>query len=152
MTAPVKVDPAQHATQRRMENLLAMSSRLCDAIAADIEALEQGEFGKLTSTDPEIGRLCALYGREVMALKNEGGIKNAPAQLVAALKESGGRLNKLLGQHESLVACMRQASEGLIKVVAEEVERTRTRGAPYTPVPKPKGQSSSGAIVYNKVV
>ena len=152
MTTSANVDPTGLGTQRRMENLLAMSNRLCDAIAADIEALEQGDFGKLTSTDPEIGRLCALYGREVMALKNSGGVKNAPAELVAALKDSGGRLNKLLGQHESLVACMRQASEGLIKVVAEEVEKTRTRGAPYSALPKPKRQSSAGAMVYNKVV
>ena len=153
MTSPVKTDPGAYETERRMENLLAMSNRLCETIQADIDALEQGDFSKLTSTDPEVGRLCALYGREVMALKNGGGIKTAPAALVAALKESGGRLNKLLGQHESLVACMRQASEGLIKVVADEVEKTRTRGAPYSPIPKPKGQSSSGAaIVYNKVV
>lgn len=152
MTAPVKVEFAEHETERRMENLLAMSNRLCDSIQADIEALQQGDFSKLTSTDPEVGRLCALYGREVMALKNSGRIKSAPAALVAALKDSGGRLNRLLGQHESLVGCMRQASEGLITVVAEEVEKTRTRGAPYSPVPKPKRQTSSGAIVYNKVV
>jgi hypothetical protein len=152
MNAPQKIDSAEHTTQRRMENLLAMSNRLCDAISADIKALEQGEFGQLASTDPEVGRLCALYGREVMALKNAGGIKNAPAELVAALKESGGRLNKLLGHHESLVACMRQASEGLVQAVAEEVEKTRKRGAPYSAAPKPKRETSSGAIVYNKVV
>jgi hypothetical protein len=152
MTVPTKADPADLTTQRRIENLLAMSNRLCDAIAADIKALEEGAFGKLTSTDPEIGRLCALYGREVMALKNAGGIKTVPVELVAALRESGGRLNKLLGHHESLVACMRQASEGLIQAVAEEVEKTRKRGAPYSANPKPKHQTSSGAIVYNKIV
>ena len=152
MTAPAKIDQTQDATQRRIENLLAMSNRLCDAIAADIAALEEGEFGKLASTDPEIGRLCALYGREVTALKSTGGIKNVPAQLVAALKESGGRLNTLLGHHESLVSCMRQASEGLIQAVAEEVEKTRKRGAPYSAGPKLKRETSSGAIVYNKVI
>lgn len=88
-----------------------MSNRLCDAISADIAALEQGDFSKLSTADPEVGRLCALYGREVTALKTAGGIKNVPAQLVAALKESGARLNNLLAHHESLVACMRQASE-----------------------------------------
>jgi hypothetical protein len=47
---------------------------------------------------------------------------------------------------------MRQASEGLILAVAEEVEKSRQRGAPYNATPKPKRQSSTGAIVYNKVV
>ncbi len=152
MTTQATIDAAEHTMQRRMENLLAMSNRLCDAISTDIAALEKGEFSGLASTDPEVGRLCALYGREVMALKRSGGIKNMPAELVDALKESGGRLNRLLGQHESLVACMRQASEGLIQAIAEEVEKSRQRGAPYSATPKPKRESSTGAIVYNKVV
>ena len=152
MTAAATIDPADHETRRRMENLLAMSTRLCAAISTDIAALEKGDFGGIASTDPEIGRLCALYGREVMALKSAGNIKNMPVELVDALRETGGRLSHLLGQHESLVACMREASEGLIQAVAEEVEKSRQRGAPYSATPKPKRQSSSAAIVYNKVV
>jgi len=92
-----------------------------------------------------------MYGREVMALKGASGIKDAPPSLIAALKASGQKLNYLLGQHEALVGCLRQASEGLIQTVAEEVDKTRKRGAPYSPVPKAK-RESSGAIVYNKVV
>ena len=152
MTAPAKNDPSQNANQRRIEQLLVLSNRLCDAISADIAALEKGDFANLATTDPEVGRLCALYGREVMALKGASGIKTVPAPLVAALKESGGRLNHLLGQHEALVGCLRQASEGLIQTVADEVEKTRKRGAPYSPVPKSKRDTSAGAIVYNKVV
>ncbi len=152
MTTQAAIDPAQLATKQRMENLLAMSSRLCDAISTDIAALEKGDFGGIVSTDPEIGRLCALYGREVLALKNSGGVKNMPAELVATLKASGERLSRLLGQHESLVTCMRQASEGLVQAVAEEVEKLRQRGAPYSATPKPRRQSSTGAIVYNKVI
>jgi len=136
---------------RRLEQLLAISKRLADAIAADIAALEQGEFGNLTTTDPEVARLCALYGREVTALKASGSIKDMPEQLIATLKDSGGRLKKLLSRHESLVGCMRQASEGLIQAVAEEVDKSRKRRAPYSGAPNPK-RVSSGAIVYNKVV
>jgi hypothetical protein len=151
MTAVTNIDASPHATQRRIEHLLAMSDRLCDAIEADIAALEQGDFSKLSTGDPEVGRLCALYGREVTALKSASGISDVPKPLIAALRESGGRLKTLLGQHESLVSCMRQASEGLIQTVAEEVEKTRTRGAPYSPVAKPKRETSAGAILYNKV-
>jgi hypothetical protein len=152
MKTPPKVHEAPGTIQRRLEQLLTMSNRLCEAVAADIAALEKGDLGRLVSTDPEIGRLCAFYGREVTALKASGGIKNVPAELVAALKESGGRLNNLLGRHESLVACMRQASEGLIQTIADEVEKARTRGTPYSGHPKPKRETSAGAIVYNKVV
>ena len=149
MTTPAKNDGQN---QRRLEQLLTLSNRLCDAIATDIAALEKGDFANLATTDPEIGRLCAMYGREVMALKGANGIKDAPPLLIAALKEAGGRLNHLLGQHEALVACLRQASEGLIQTVADEVDKTRKRGAPYSPVPKSKRETSAGAIVYNKVI
>ena len=152
MTAPTKAAPSQNATERRMEQLLILSNRLCDAISTDIVALEKGDFGGLATTDPEVGRLCAMYGREVMGLKAANGIKDVDPDLVAALRTSGARLNHLLGQHEALVGCLRQASEGLIQTVAEEVDKTRKRGVPYSPVPKAKRESSAGAIIYNKVV
>lgn len=151
MTAPANVIP-QQTTERRMEHLLAMSNRLCESVSADIAALEQGDFSKLATADPEVGRLCALYGREVMALKNAGGVKDAPAELISALRDSGAKLKRLLGQHESLVSCVRQASEGLIQTVADEVEKSRKRGTPYAPTTKPKRETSSGAILYNKVL
>ena len=152
MTAPAKLVPRDEQNQRRVEQLLALSNRLCDAIAADIAALEKGDFANLATTDPEVGRLCTMYGREVMGLKAAGGVKDVAAELIAALKDSGGRLTHLLGQHEALVVCLRKASEGLIQTVAEEVDKTRKRGAPYSPVPKAKRETSGGAIVYNKVI
>jgi hypothetical protein len=142
---------AAERRRMRLDQLLAVSRRLGDAIEADIAALEKGEFGELKTTDPEIERLCAFYAREVKALKTEGGIKQAPAPLLAALREAGTRLDSLLRNHERLVTAMRQAAEGLVQAVAEDVERSRRGAAPYLPVPQTK-RSSSGAIVYNKVV
>jgi hypothetical protein len=154
MTSPPKANPDIHAERRRMrlEQLLTVSRRLTEAIAEDIAALEAGAFGDLKTTDPEIERLCAFYGREVRALKAEGGVKHAPAALLAELKESGARLDRLLKRHAGLVAAMRQASEGLVQAVAEGVEKIRTGAKPYAANPKPKRASPAGAIVYNKVV
>jgi hypothetical protein len=151
---PAKSD-IDMTTQRqgmRLEQLLIVSGRLIQAIEADIAALEKGAFGELKTTDPEIERLCTFYGREVRALKSEGGVKRAPAPLLAALKESGGTLESLLKRHERLVGAMREAAEGLVKAVADGVEQIRTGGAPYAAVPRGKRVSSAGAMVYNKVV
>jgi hypothetical protein len=158
MNAFAKVDPADPeivAAERqrmRLEQLLTISGRLIEAVGADITALEKGEFGELRTTDPEIERLCAFYGREVRALKAEGGIKRAPASLLAQMRESGAQLDRLLKHHERLVGAMREASEGLMKAVADGVDKIRTGDAPYTPVPKAKQVAASGAIIYNKVV
>ncbi|HXJ01069.1 MAG TPA: hypothetical protein VNH44_07585 [Micropepsaceae bacterium] len=156
MTHPAtsETDAAANERQRmRLEQLLTVSRRLIAAIEADIAALEKGAFDELKTTDPEIERLCAFYGREVRSLKSEGGVKRAPAALLAALRESGATLERLLRYHERLVAAMREAAEGLVKAVADGVEQIRSGGAPYAPVPKAaKRAASSGAIVYNKVV
>ena len=158
MNAFAKVDPldpevvSAKRQRMRLEQLLTVSGRLIEAVAADIAALEQGKFGDLKTTDPEVERLCAFYGREVRALKSEGGVKRAPAALLAAMRKSGAQLDRLLKHHEHLVGAMREASEGLVKAVAQGVEKIRTGDAPYTPVSKAKHASSSGAIVYNKVV
>lgn len=148
--SPVAEDASPSQTLR-LEQLLTMSRRIGDAIAADIAALEHGAFGDMGTSDPEVEKLCAHYGREVMALKNAGGIKSAPPALVAKLRESGTRMKKLLLRHEQLILCMREASEGLVKAIAEEVEKTRSDGVPYTANPQAK-RSTGGAIVYNKVI
>ena len=150
MTNAAKLNAA-NPRDMRLENLLSMSTRIGDAIAADIDALENGALGGLKTPDPEIDRLCVIYGREVKALKADGGIRNAPAELVAKLKESGTRLNGLLARHERLVSCRRNVSEGLVKTVAEEVRKTRDSAAPYTPANKPK-RGTGDAIVYSSVV
>jgi len=155
MNTPAKTNVDTIASERqrlRLEQLLAVSRRLTDAIAADIAALEKGAFDELRTTDPEIERLCAFYGREVKALKAEGGITHAPAPLIAALKESGAKLDALLKRHERLVGAMRQASEGLVQAIAEGVEEIRAGAQPYSAAPRAKRASSTGAIVYNKVV
>ena len=135
----------------RLEHLLAMGKRLAAAIEGDITALERGAFQDLRSTDPEISKLAALYAREVAAVKAAGGIGEAPAALLDALKETSVRLKAGLLRHDRLVMCMRQASEGLVQAVAEEVEKTRKQAVPYSPKQVPKGVST-GAMVYNKIV
>jgi len=144
---PAPSDPKK----QRVEHVLTMSLRIGDAIALDIEALEKGKFAELKTTDPEIDRLCAIYAREVKALKADGGLKGAPANMVKQLRESGARLNGLLARHQRLVTVMRNASEGLVQAVAEEVLKIRETAAPYSGSPKPQ-RGSGNAILYNNLV
>lgn len=145
-------DPKVERQRLRLEQLLTVSRRLIEAVSGDIAALERGAFGELKTTDPEIERLCAFYGREVRSLKAEGGLSGVPATLVTALKDAGRQLDGLLVRHANLLAAMREASEGLVQAVAEGVEQMRSASKPYGQTPAPKRAVSSGAIVYNKVV
>ena len=146
-------DPKTERQRLRLEQLLTVSRRLIEAVSGDIAALERGAFNELKTTDPEVEKLCAFYGREVRSLKAEGGLTGVPATLVTALKDAGRQLDGLLVRHAHLLAAMREASEGLVQAVAEGVEQMRNASKPYGQNPAPKRASvSSGAIVYNKVV
>jgi hypothetical protein len=150
--ATKSIDANTERQRLRLEQLLTVSKRLIEAISGDIAALERGAFGELKTTDPEIEKLCAFYGREVRSLKAEGPIKGIPKTLIAALKETGGQLDTLLIRHERLLAAMREASEGLVQAVVEGVEKVRSGSRPYGQKLAPKGAVPSGAIVYNKVI
>jgi hypothetical protein len=156
MSTAINHTPNGKAAERqrlRLEQLLVVSRRLSEAIAADIAALERGAVNEMRTTDPEIERLCAFYGREVKSLRAEGGVTNAPTPLIAALKEAGAQLDALLKRHGLLVSCMREAAEGLVQAVAAGVEKSRAGAAPYTAISAPKRRSASaGAIVYNKII
>lgn len=135
----------------RVTNLLLMGNRLADAVEADIAALERGAFQELRTTDPEIARISALYAREVANVKAAGGLKSLPPTLIEKLKESSARLTHGLTRHGSLVAVMRQATEGLVKAVAEEVDKSRNHSRTYTAKPGEK-RTPASALIYNKSV
>jgi len=137
----------------RIERIVAMAERLIAALSADIAALEQGRPREMKSLDPEIQKLTAAYGREAAAL-NKAAIEAAPAEARARLVAATKRFQEVLSLHTRVLARIRNASEGLIKAVAEEVDRRISRARPYAPpsyAAKPR-PASTAAMLYNAVV
>jgi len=135
----------------QFELLIAMAERLIEALEADIAALKAGRPQDLRTLDPEIQRLSAVYGREAARL-DPARAKAAPAELRKRLFSVTSRFKDALGLHTRLITRMRRASEGIVKAVAEEVERRR---APFTTYSAPTAKAyrpTKGAFVYNKVV
>jgi len=135
----------------RAENLLSLTERLVAAVEADITLLQTGNYPPLALVDPVIDQLSAAYTREVTAVK-KAGLKDAPAPLLASLKAAAAKLKDLLKRHAKIVSAMRGASEGMIKAIAEEVEKRRTAAMPYAAKPGVRPAASASAIVYNRVV
>ena len=136
------------AEAQKMERLLAMASRLIEALEGDIEALKRGNPRGLRTIEPEILKLCALYGREAAAL-DPAAAKAAPPDLRRRLADATGKFRDLLGVQTRLLTRLRGASEGMIRVVAEEFERQRAPLRPYGAAP---AQKSGGALLFNNVV
>jgi hypothetical protein len=138
------------ADPQKIELLIAMAERLIAAIEADIAALRAGRPREMRTLDPEIQRLSALYGREA-AKFDPTHARTAPAELRRQFLATTAKFREVLALHLRLISRVRNASEGIVKAVAEEVERRRAPLRTYSPAaarPRPP----AGAMVYNKVV
>lgn len=138
----------------RIARLIAMAERLSAALSADVAALEQGRPREMKSLDPEIQKLTAVYGREAATL-NHAAIDAAPAEERARLFAATKRFRDVLSLHGRVLTRIRNASEGLIKAVAVEVERHVSRARPYVPpayAAKHASPRPAAAMLYNRVV
>lgn len=136
--------------EARIERVIAMGERLIEALSADIAALEKGEPRNMRSIEPEIQQLSAQYGREAAGLNADALRKNANQPLYAKLKAVTGKLREILLQHARLLVRIKNASEGMIRAVAEEVDRRRIAARPYAP--KNAYARQPAAMIYNSVV
>jgi hypothetical protein len=136
--------------QKKIDHLVKLTERLMEALASDVNALKKGRTRQLHIIDPEIQRLSAVYSREVKSL-DPAAAKNIPADMKKQFRDINAKFRDLLQQHQRYVTRVRNASEGIIKAVAADVERKRTAMRTYAP-PRPGYRPPPSAIVYNNVV
>ena len=137
-------------SEPRIERVIAMAERLIEALAADIAALEKGQPRNMRSVETDFQQLAAQYGREAAGLNADFVRKHAPAAVYAKLRAVTQRLRELLLQHARLLTRIRNASEGMIRAIAEEVDRRRIAARPYAP--KGAYAAQPAAMIYNSVV
>jgi len=118
--------------QQKIELLIAMAERLIAAIEGDIAALKAGRPQEMHTIDPEIQRLSMLYGREAAGL-DPARAKAAASELSRKFFDTTAKFRDVLALHARLLTRMRNASEGMIKAVAEEIERRRAPSCVYAP-------------------
>ncbi len=138
----------------KIETVVKMAERLVAALQADIAALEAGRPKEMRTLDPQIQLLCAQYGREAGRL-NRAELEAAPAEQRARLTAITKSFHDALTLHARVLSRIRNASEGMIKAVAEEVDKRRNRARPYAApyaarpdAPRP----ASSSLLYNAVV
>ena len=132
----------------RIERLILLAERLTAAVQADITALKSGKPQDMRTSDPEIQRMSALFGREASGF-DAARAKTAPPELRRKFAAVTKEFRDALSLHARLLTRVRSATEGIIKAVAEEVERRRAPTRTYAPSTRRAGP---GAMVYNAVV
>jgi hypothetical protein len=134
----------------RIERLIAMAERLIVALESDIAALKDGRPQALATNEPEIQRLTAQYGLEAQNFDPRIA-QSAPPTLRQRFIAITAKCREVLHLHTRMLTRVKNASEGMIKAIATEVERANAPMRTYGPRPGYAPQFS-GAMVFNKVV
>ena len=135
---------------QRIELLTRMAERLIEAIEGDLAALKAGKPQEMRTLDPEIQRLSATYGREAAGMTAEIA-KSVPAPVRSHFFSVTKRFKELLDLHARMITRVRNASEGMIKAVADEVDRRAQPTRTYNPKAASYGKAPQ-AMVFNSVI
>jgi hypothetical protein len=134
----------------RIERLISMAERLIVALESDIAALKDGRPESLVTADPEIQKLTALYGREAQGFDPRIA-QAAPPSLRQRFVAITARFREVLQLHARMLTRVKNASEGMVRAIAAEVERANAPTRTYGPRPGYAPQSS-GAMIFNRVI
>lgn len=134
----------------RIERLIAMAERLTGMLERDIAALKAGKPQELSVSDPEFQRLTVTYGREAQGFDPRIA-QSARAELRTRFLAITAKFREMLQLHGRMLTRMMNASEGMVRAIAQEVERVNAPIRTYGPRPG-TAPTSSGAMVFNKVV
>ena len=134
----------------RIERMIALAERLVVVLESDIAALKSGNPGALKSADPEVQKLTAQYGMEAQNFDIRIA-RAAPANLRTRFMAITAKFREVLQLHARLLTRVKNASEGMVKAIADEVNRMNAPTRTYGPR-SGYGAQSSGAMVFNRVV
>ena len=134
----------------RIERLISLAERIIAALESDIAALKEGRAGALQTNDPEIQKLTAIYGREAKGFDPRLAEAAAPT-LRQRFFAITAKFREVLQLHARMLTRVKNASEGIVRAIAAEVERANAPMRTYSPRPGYK-PPSAGPMVFNKVV
>ena len=121
----------------RADQLLAMTARLCDLVAEEIQALKERRLDKGTAGWEDKERLVHAWRLEVSRIKAEPAlIAGLDPDRRKALTDAAMRLETVLEGHAHALAAMREVTEGLVRSIAAEISAARAA---------PPGYGRSGA-------
>lgn len=135
----------------RVDQLIILTERLTDLIAAQAQAFEQHRPQDAAAGMDEIGRLANLYRHESARVKADptliaGMTPTARAALVRATEA----FDAVLARQGRAVEAARTVTEGLVKCIADEVASQRTQGSTYGASGAQAAPGAATAITLNK--
>ncbi len=136
--------------QERVEQLIAVTRRLTDLLAAETRAFEARRSHEAAANMEEVARLANIYRRESARVRQDPGlVAGASEAKRALLMQLTQTFEAVLARHGRALTAAKTITEGLVHAIAEEVAKTRTAGPGYGPSAKGRYADAS-AITLNR--
>lgn len=134
----------------KIDRLLVLTERLTEALLADIAALERHRPREMRSPNTDVQQMTALYTREAGGL-SPSVVQTLPRDAREQLTDATARFREVLAQHGRILSRVRNATEGMVRAIAEDLVKRKSAQRPYAPA-SPAKPGAPGAMIYNNVV
>ena len=136
--------------QDRVDQLIAVTRRLTDLLAAETRAFEARRAHDATLNMEEVARLANIYRRESARIRQDPAlVAGAPESKRNLLMQLTQSFEAVLARHGRALAAAKTITEGLVHAIAEEVASHRSAGPGYGPTAKGRPADAS-AITLNR--
>jgi hypothetical protein len=130
----------------RVDQLIILTERLTDLIAAQCLCFEQHRPQDAAKLMEELGRLSNLYRHESTRVRADPRlVAGAPADLRQRLIRATEGFDAVLHRHGRAVNAARTVTEGLVRAIANEVASQREQLSGYGPTARPPASAASAA-------
>jgi hypothetical protein len=116
----------------RVEQLILLTERLTELVAEQAQAFEQRRPQDAAAKMEETGRLANLYRHESTRVRADPSlVAGAPAPLRTRLVRATEAFDAVLARQGRAIEASRTVTEGLVRAIADEVARNRSKGVAY---------------------
>lgn len=131
-----------------VDQLIALTQRLTQSLAADAAAFEARRPHEAAFRMAETARMANLYRHESNRLRGDNSlVRGASAERRLKLRQATETFEATLARHGRALHGAHVVTEGLVKAIAEEVARSRASGAGYGPGARPAMPSSTSVTL-----
>lgn len=113
-------------TLAKVEELIALTTKIAALIERDIETLKNNRPAELTQNENDRASLLAQYGKAAAEFKTPASLQSLPLTAKQRMKAATERLHKAMKEQNRLLTRFRHVTEGLIKAIAEGVAARET--------------------------
>ncbi|MFZ5718190.1 MAG: flagellar basal body protein [Pseudomonadota bacterium] len=141
---------ASDATDR-VEQLIILTERLTELMAAQCQAFEQRRPQDAAALLEETSRLANLYRHESARVRADPAlVEGAPLAARTKLVRATEGFDAVLARHGRAIEAARTITEGLVKCIADEVAKQRQQASVYGSGGVQQGPAAATAITLNK--